>query len=251
MDFSGYNDAPPPQTPTPVVGTPSQQQSHNAPSSSSALVYNSTNYSDADMKGRRDWNEEFQKLIEKKFSDPENELLRTRELRKLCEEFSALAKRIGTIILSELFLPNHMKTIPPVTNTIPGVAGGEKYVYLPESIFFKISLDTNNLYGGDEYIMKAAGHELKAIMECMDCRVSGLHFPLIVLVDYRGYRITAEPLLPINKNVSTIVSGSADGGHTIHNSSSAFRDRIKLVAKILNLKAHYVVSVQTTPLVAD
>jgi hypothetical protein len=74
----------------------------------------------------RDWNEEFQKLLEGSFADPENELLRTRELRRLCEEFSLLAKRIGTVILSELFLPHHKKTIPPVTSEIGGVAGGEK-----------------------------------------------------------------------------------------------------------------------------
>jgi hypothetical protein len=88
----------------------------------------------------RNWNEEFQRLIEKTYDDPENELARTRELRRLCEEFAQLAKRIGTIIISELFLPIHQKTIPPAT-CMGGIAGGEKYVYLPEGLFFKTALD--------------------------------------------------------------------------------------------------------------
>jgi hypothetical protein len=84
--------------------------------------------------------------------------------------------------------------------------------------------------------MKAAGHELKAIMEYMDCRVRGLHFPLIVLVDYRGYRLIAEPLLPVGED--TIVYGSADGGRAIHARSRKMNEMMKLAARILNLRGH-------------
>jgi hypothetical protein len=75
-------------------------------------------------------------------------------------------------------------------------------------------------------------------MEYMDCRVSGLHFPLVVLVDYRGYRLTVEPVLPVGSN--TIVYGSADGGRTIFDSCPEMNARMKLAASILNLRGHWV-----------
>lgn len=117
---------------------------------------------------------------------------------------------------------------------ITGIAGGEKYIYAPERIFFKIAVDKRGLYGGDEFIMKAAGHELKGLIEYMDCRVAGLHFPLAVLVDYRGYRLIAEAILPVGRD--TLVYGSADGGTNIHADHPHMNARMKTAAKILNLK---------------
>ena len=98
----------------------------------------------------RDWNTHFQYLIEKLFDSEDM----VKELRKLCSEFAQVAKEIGTIIISELFLPLEKKTIPPITQTVGGFAGGEKYVYNPERIFFKFSVDFRGLYGGTEFIMK-------------------------------------------------------------------------------------------------
>ena len=51
-------------------------------------------------------------------------------------------------------------------------------------IFFKFPVDKRGLYNGDEYSIKTAGHEYLSLMELMDCRVKGLHYPLTVLVDY-------------------------------------------------------------------
>jgi hypothetical protein len=95
-------------------------------------------------------------------------------------------------------------------------------------------VDKRGLYGGDEFIMKATGHELKGLMEYMDCRVAGLHFPLAVLVDYRGYRLIAEAILPVGRD--TLVYGSADGGTNIHADHPHMNARMKTAAKILNLK---------------
>merc|ERR1711974_215842 len=54
----------------------------------------------------RAWNEEFQCLLESRnLSDAGNEVKRTAELRKLCEEFATVAKQIGKRIIEELFLP--------------------------------------------------------------------------------------------------------------------------------------------------
>lgn len=35
------------------------------------------------------------------------------------------------------------------------------------------------------------GHELNGAMNILDCRVRGIHVPLLVLCDYRGWRLLA------------------------------------------------------------
>lgn len=121
------------------------------------------------------------------------------------------------------------KSIPPID--VGGIGGGAKY--LCQGILFKFSADAlvsgNDepatwMYGGNEpdveAAMKAAGHDLKGLMNCWNAAIPELHFPLMALIDYRGYRLGAISILPINK--ATIVYGSADGGYTIHAKSQQF-----------------------------
>jgi hypothetical protein len=75
-------------------------------------------------------------------------------------------------------------------------------------------------------------------MALLDCRISGLHFPLCGVIDYLGFSLTAQSVLPIDR--STIKYGSGDGGHTLHNLDAGFNAKMQVVAKILNLKGHFV-----------
>jgi hypothetical protein len=61
-----------------------------------------------------------------------------------------------------------------------GFAGGEKYIY--HGILFKFAMDWMNIYGGDQFAMKAAGHELKSVVRYYGCE--GIHVPLMALVSY-------------------------------------------------------------------
>ncbi|KAF2073114.1 hypothetical protein CYY_005583 [Polysphondylium violaceum] len=176
----------------------------------------------------KDWNAEFQNYV---YND---KIEGYRELSKLAHDFVYTAKIYGKVIISELTLPLHLKTIKPIN--IGGVAGGHKYIAL--GILFKLALDTQGLYVGDQNAMKAAGHELKGLMSYYNCRVDGLHHPLMALIDYRGYRLVAMSLLPINSD--TIVYGSSDGGISVHNTNLEFNQKMKESAKILNLKGHLV-----------
>ncbi len=97
--------------------------------------------------GRDDFNEVFQRCVTELrnleaassvVSDPELERKRTEtyvELIGMAEDFVASAVRYGQIIVSEVYLPLHRKTIKP-DKTVGGVIGGEKYIV--QNILFKV-----------------------------------------------------------------------------------------------------------------
>jgi len=118
----------------------------------------------------------------------------------------------GLLFLNYRYLSNKRRSSPLQGPTCPqlflsfephflalrmagGVAGGAKFFH--DDIFFKFPVDVNNLYGGEEGLMKACGHELKGLMSYIDCRIRGLCFPLMVIVDFRGWRLIAESVLPL------------------------------------------------------
>jgi hypothetical protein len=119
-----------------------------------------------------------------------------------------------------------------------GVAGGTKFSH--NGIIFKFAVDESGLYGGnDELIMKTAAHDLVGLMALIECNISGLHFPLLALIDYLGYRLIACSILPIDR--STLVYGSSDAGKTVHDGSAEVRSKLREVAEVLNLKPHQIV----------
>ena len=62
-----------------------------------------------------------------------------RGIAQLGLDFVNIAKVYGRVIISERPLPPHMRTIKPVTSSLGGVAGGEKYIV--RSILFKFATD--------------------------------------------------------------------------------------------------------------
>ena len=157
-------------------------------------------------------------------------------------------------------MPAQQKSIKPLD--VGGIAGGLKYwcalserrdVHCPTltvarvvgsraGIFFKFAVDEFNLFGGNELAMKPAKHELRGLQAFMQLaierRVSPhtfMRFPLETVVDWRGFRVVASSLLPINE--STLVYGTADGGRTVHTEPQVAA-WLKKAACLLNLKPH-------------
>lgn len=188
--------------------------------------------------GQRDWNIEFQMLLEMEDGVDKYALLRA-----LYSDFCYAALCYGTIIISERYLPMSQKTIRPVS--MGGLAGGEKY--LVQNIVFKFAVDQEVspgswMYGGaspcDEAAMKAASNELTGLVHVFKCALPALHLPLAALIDLKGYRLAAFALLPIDK--TTIVYGSADGGKTVVNKTVFASNKMKQLASALNLMEHSV-----------
>lgn len=147
-----------------------------------------------------------------------------------------------------------------------GVAGGEKY--LVEGIFFKFAIDAfvrffhnffpgshyrQGVYGGDDFAMKAAGHELNGLKAYFKTDTDGLHFPFMVfsplsycilfpwlilqvLISYLGFRLIATPKLPLGPG--SLIYGSCDAGVTVARSVDEFNQLMAEVLFLLLLRYH-------------
>ena len=124
--------------------------------------------------------------------------------------------------------------------------------YIASNIFFKFSLDTqpeesvsntNWMYGvtspNDDAAMKAAANDMLGLQSYYNSNVSGLHYPLMSIIDYRGFRLLAMTILPI-KPKTTLLYGSRDAGHTVNNKNPILARKMEQVAKQLGLKGHFV-----------
>jgi hypothetical protein len=68
--------------------------------------------------------------------------------------------------------------------------------------------------------------------------IKELHYPFMLVIDQRGFRIIATTRLPINKE--TLKYGSGDGGQTIHKDDKRLNRLMKRAAKTINIKGHVV-----------
>ena len=108
------------------------------------------------------------------------------------------AKPLVKTIVSEIHTAPSEKSIP--TADVGGVAGGSKFVTSRLFIKFATNDISLDLYGGDKWAQKAAGHELKSVNSLLSCSLSNLHFALMCLIDYRGFRFIVTSKLPIGHN---------------------------------------------------
>jgi hypothetical protein len=144
-------------------------------------------------------------------------------------------------------LPDDEKTIKPTS--LGGIAGGIKYRV--HNIIFKFPLNMFNLYADYEAAAKVAGHELKGLLACLSSGVPNIGFPLISLLDYRGYRLgmrtrirslslslstVAMTALPVT--ASTLVFGSMDAGRNFVNKNKQAKVVIDNMCSSLNLAKH-------------
>eukprot|EP01129_Flabellula_baltica_P000456 TRINITY_DN10464_c0_g1_i1.p1 TRINITY_DN10464_c0_g1~~TRINITY_DN10464_c0_g1_i1.p1 ORF type:complete len:1958 (-),score=323.32 TRINITY_DN10464_c0_g1_i1:16-5889(-) len=184
---------------------------------------------------RTNWNREQQDILSMGANTPEKKQEKHEKLSRFAQDFVYAAETYGKIIISEIHLPSSMKIIKPVK--IGGFAGGAKYI--TQGILFKLAVDDKGIYGGDHNARKVAGHDLKGLVAYFQAQVEGLHVPLSCIIDYRGYRILAQSIIPI-KGDSTLQYGSSDGGKTIINTNPELSLKMSIAARKLNLKEHIV-----------
>lgn len=109
--------------------------------------------------------------------------------------------------------------------------------YLWRGILFKMADGSSGPYNGsDEAASKAAGHDLTGTTHYYSAGVKRLCLPLMALIDYKGFRMTAQAFLPLGQQ--SLVYGSADAGKTVLKSNPDFNEAMVEAAKKLNIRGH-------------
>eukprot|EP00760_Papus_ankaliazontas_P017374 PhM_4_TR17218/c0_g2_i1/m.88805 len=185
------------------------------------------------LSGMRDWNTEFQELLEGLMYAADEEL-RTdvrSQLDVLVEDFVKSAESSVATIVKELFTASSDRSIHAI-----GAPGQGTYFH--DGIYFRMCIDTSaGLYGGDPNAMKAGGHLHKANTALM--KVSPFHFlyvPLEAVITLQGYRVVAMSVPPLPS--SSLVAGSIDGGKTNSKAPGVVDALLRSCAAELNLKLH-------------
>jgi tetratricopeptide (TPR) repeat protein len=180
------------------------------------------------------WNRRFQSTLRaiRTAQGPEERVACYSELSSLVTDFIYLAETYARIIISEAYMPIERKTIKP-SKKFGGVAGGDKYIV--HGILFKFANNSQGLYPNDEAASKVAGHDLKGLRTYFNCGIPALHFPLMALVDYSGFRMSCMSVLPITKD--TLIYGSCDGALTVA-AEPSIGALIAQAARKINIKPH-------------
>ena len=177
---------------------------------------------------------EFQLLLEKPTTTPEEIGERVKAISNLIDDFVSKATPIAKKIIMERNLPDEKKEIPPMQ--IGGIAGGKKYFV--EGMFCKFAVDESGIYGDAENAAKPANHELRSLKEIISCHIDNLHVPLMILISYLGCRLIVNSIIPIGPE--TLIYGSSNVGIDVKKEDEKFNEMMKNLATKLNLKEHYV-----------
>eukprot|EP00475_Leptophrys_vorax_P032667 TRINITY_DN5069_c0_g1_i3.p1 TRINITY_DN5069_c0_g1~~TRINITY_DN5069_c0_g1_i3.p1 ORF type:complete len:816 (+),score=191.78 TRINITY_DN5069_c0_g1_i3:223-2670(+) len=175
------------------------------------------------------WNEQFQTALDGYRNHDAKEKERVVRVENILDEFSKRAKlEIKKILAGEISRDL----------SIGGIAGGEKFV--SGGILFKFVRHTS-IYESNSDAMKTAGNELRMLNFILSSNIpvtesKFLRTPLMVLVDYRGFRVTAVSLAPVGRK--TLIFGTADAGETFHVKDPLVQPALMKLADQLNLKSH-------------
>ena len=138
------------------------------------------------------WNARFQRSL------PEGHAFALTELNR---DFVFVASTVARTIVLETYAAE--KTVAP--SDLGGQAGGRKFA--THGIIFKcVDGGRAPFYGDDDAAHKCVGHDLKGANAVLAARVPGVHVALQCVVDYLGYRVHAQGILPIGA-----LEGDADG----------------------------------------
>lgn len=183
----------------------------------------------------RDWNEELQSAKELPKKTQHQRILRDRALYKITCDFVAAATR-GAIAV--------------VDGNVMAINPGEEEkmrMYIWNNIFFSFACDSREhyqKYGGDEAAYAAASLDLKGVEIYNKLDLEGLYTLGTVVVDYRGYRIIAQSIIPgilQREQENSVVYGSVDGGKMI-STHEKFLDKLKTAGTSLRIRPHKVIN---------
>ena len=120
-------------------------------------------------------------------------------------------------------------------------------MFIWSNIFFSLGFDVREHYGeygGDAAAFVAPLLDLRGVQVYNQADVKGLHTLGTVIIDYKGFRVTAQSIIPgilEREQEQSVVYGSIDFGKTIVTSSD-YDDLLEKVAKATRQQVHQVPS---------
>lgn len=156
----------------------------------------------------RDWNEELQTTRELSRKNLPDRLLRERAIFKVHSDFVAAATRGALAVID---------------GNVMAINPGEEakmQMFIWNNIFFSLGFDVRDHYkelGGDAAAFVAPKNDLQGVRVYSAVDLEGLYTLGTVVIDYRGYRITAQSIIPgilEREQDQSVVYGSVDFGKT-------------------------------------
>lgn len=179
----------------------------------------------------RDWNSEFQELIDYPNHTPHDVHYRTARLNALFAAFTLEAEAVARVIVGEL--DSAKKSLTSLQ--VGGVMGGQKFRH--GNILFKLPTPGQGIYQDVVHAHKSNSNELRAMAAVGRCQVRMLHTSLSCVVQVRGHAVFATAWNPL-QGAESLVWGSGDAGTTFHDDQPAIKPLLQLVAENLNLAPH-------------
>uniref|UniRef100_A0A8C6VCQ5 Clustered mitochondria protein homolog n=1 Tax=Naja naja TaxID=35670 RepID=A0A8C6VCQ5_NAJNA len=169
----------------------------------------------------RDWNEEL--------------LLRERAIFKVHSDFTAAATRGAMAVID-----GNVMAINPSEET-------KMQMFIWNNIFFSLGFDVRDHYkdfGGDVAAYVAPTNDLNGVRTYNAVDIEGLYTLGTVVVDYRGYRVTAQSIIPgilEREQEQSVIYGSIDFGKTVV-SHPKYLELLEKTSRPLKIQKHLVLN---------
>ncbi|GAA51046.1 protein TIF31 [Clonorchis sinensis] len=183
----------------------------------------------------RDWNEELQVTHELPQERLTERLLRDRAIFKSNSDFVAAATRAAMSV---------------VNGDIMAINPGEtrkQQMFIWNNMFFSLGFDVKDHYkhfGGEHAAYVATSSDLSGVRTYSMLDQAGLHTLGTAIIDYRGFRVTAQTIIPgilEKEQEQLVVYGSIDFGKTVL-TDKRYEDLLSKTAKQLKIRPHKVVN---------
>ncbi|XP_063853369.1 LOW QUALITY PROTEIN: clustered mitochondria protein homolog [Scylla paramamosain] len=183
----------------------------------------------------RDWNEELQTTRELPRRTLAERLVRERAMFKVHSDFVAAATRGAMAVID-----GNVMAINPGEDP-------KMQMYIWNNIFFSLGFDVRDHYkevGGDAAAHVAPRNDLQGVRVYGVVDQEGLYTLGTAVVDYRGYRVTAQSIIPgilEREQEQSVVYGSIDFGKTVV-SHDKYLELLRSAGQTLKVLPHSVLN---------
>ena len=181
----------------------------------------------------RDWNEELQTTRELPRKTLPERLIRERAIFKVYSDFVVAATRGAMAVID-----GNVLAINPSEDQ-------KMQMFIWHNIFFSLGFDIRDHYkelGGDHAAFIAPNNDLQGVKAYASVDVEGLYTLGTVVIDYRGFRVTAQSIIPgilEREQEQSVVYGSIDFGKTVI-TNEKYLELLGSAGRVLKILPHKV-----------